>query len=344
MNNIIAKTISNPKYSWAYVNAPKDIEKFLLEFGEDINSQDLFKEEADGGIEKDCHVTIKYGLLTDDVKDIRDRLKNEKGGKFYLGESSIFETEKYDVVKIEVESDDFKRIHDRLNELPHEDKHPDYKAHATIAYVKKGMGKKYIGKFKINKSFKFKEVFFGNTKNKDFKIKLANEINWMKIACFNKELFKLSEIRGEWWIIDGFAIFADAEIGDMNHSGVVIEHILGQHDLDPDRVDVDKLTDEQLLENGLNQEEIDVVRDRVDPRDYGMKHLGWKRVAGNNIQTNTLTFDDLREIGNGIYDMDSEIKDDEEFYIEVLGNRKIYSNVPYSVISNCDLNQLGQYR
>lgn len=342
MNNIVAKKVKGHKYTWVYINLPKEIEEMMVAFGKEIDETDLFKEEADGGLETQFHITLKYGLETENPKDPKGRLKEEKGGEYYLGESSIFEAEKYDVVKIEVESEDLKRLHDRLNELPHDDKHPDYHAHATIAYVKSGTGKKYVGKFKINKSFKFKEVYFGNNK-RNYKIKLSNAINWFRLACFNKELFRLAAIRGEWWIMDGQAQFADAEVGDMNHSGYVIEHILSQHDFDSDTTDLTELTDEQLVEAGLIQEEIDVVRDRVDPREYGMKNLGWKRVAGNNIQTQTLTFDDLRAIGNGIYDIDDEVKDNEEFYIEVMGNNKLYSGVPYSVINNCDVNQLGQY-
>lgn len=160
-------------YSWVYINLSKEIEELMLDFKEKIEKEDIFEKEEDV-----CdHVTIKYGLKTDDPKDPKSRLEDEKGGEFYLGESSIFETEKYDVVKIEVESEDLKRIHDRLNELPHEDKYPDYKAHATIAYVKKGKGKKYVGKFKIDKAFKFKEVYFGDKQKKNHKIKLANLFN-----------------------------------------------------------------------------------------------------------------------------------------------------------------------
>ena len=31
--------------------------------------------------------------------------------------------------------------------------------------------------------------------------------------------------QGEWWIISGQANYADANIGDMNHSGYVIDAI-----------------------------------------------------------------------------------------------------------------------
>lgn len=172
-----SKKVKGKQYSWTYINLPKEIEKILVDFGKEIDPEDLFVKEADSGLEKEPHVTIKYAILTNEVKDIRERLEEEKGGKFYLGESSMFETPKYDVIKIEVESKDLKRIHNKLNELPHEDKYPDYNAHATIAYLKKGKGKKYVGKFKINNSFDFKEIFFGDQDKKDYKIKLASVFN-----------------------------------------------------------------------------------------------------------------------------------------------------------------------
>jgi len=170
----IAKKVKH-SYSWVFINLPKEMCKTMKEFADEIDPDDLFTEEADGGKETDFHVTVKYGLLTEDDQNPKDCIKGLKGGKVYLGSSSIFETDKYDVVKITVKSKDLERLHNELNKLPHEDKYMDYQAHATIAYVKKGCGKKYNRKFKINKSFSFKDVFFGNNE-KDYKIKLSAKI------------------------------------------------------------------------------------------------------------------------------------------------------------------------
>jgi 2'-5' RNA ligase len=144
----------------------------LPEIWKQFDEDDLFTKEADNGIEKDSHVTVKYGLLTNDVKDIKECLKDAVGGKVHLGTSSIFECEEYDVVKISVTSKALEKIHNQLNSLPHNDKYMDYKAHSTLAYVKSGCGKKYDGKFKINKDFDISEVYFGDLDKKDHKIKL----------------------------------------------------------------------------------------------------------------------------------------------------------------------------
>lgn len=167
----IAKEVSND-YSWVFIKLSSEIKSLLPDIWKQFDEDDLFKGEADDGIEKDPHVTVKYGLFTNDVKDIKECLKDGKGGKVRLGSSSIFECEDYDVVKITVTSDALNKLHERLNTLPHEDKFMDYKAHATLAYVKSGCGKKYDGMFKINKNFDIDCVYFGDLDKKDHKIKL----------------------------------------------------------------------------------------------------------------------------------------------------------------------------
>lgn len=172
----LAKEVQGHKYSWVYIDLPKNIASAMMELGKQIDKDDLFDGEADGGLETEPHVTVKYGLLTEDSKEVKECLNGARGGEVYLAASSIFEAEKYDVVKIAVESKALDELHEKLNRLPHEDKHMEYQPHATIAYVKSGRGKKYICKLKINKSFKIKECYFGNNK-KDYTLKLANVFN-----------------------------------------------------------------------------------------------------------------------------------------------------------------------
>jgi len=164
-------------YSWVYIDLPEDVVKKLVAFGKQIDPEDLFEEEGDNGLELDPHITVKYGLLTEDNKDVKKCLEGSKGGKVHMGKSSLFEGKSYDVVKISVESEALNVLHDKLNRLPHEDKHMDYCPHATIAYVKSGMGKKYDGKFDLNANFSFKEAYFDN-RSKDFTHKFSSN-------CFN---------------------------------------------------------------------------------------------------------------------------------------------------------------
>jgi len=225
----IAKEVSHD-YSWCYIELPKVIQKKILNFGEQIEKEDLFEEEAEGGLEMDSHITVKYAILTEKVKDVKNIVKKEKGGKVHISKSSIFETDNYDVVKMSVESEDLQRLHSKINNLPHEDKYPDYIPHVTIAYVKKGCGKKYDGNFILNKSFRFKEIFFGNKDGRNYRIileavKKATSEVFLRLSEFSKKLFRESSVRGEFWIMDSHVSFADGDIGDMNHNGYVIDHV-----------------------------------------------------------------------------------------------------------------------
>lgn len=39
----------------------------------------------------------------------------------------------------------------------------------------------------------------------------------------------MSNIRGEYWVIDGYVDFADGDVGDQNHEMIAVNHIVGQH-------------------------------------------------------------------------------------------------------------------
>jgi hypothetical protein len=41
-----------------------------------------------------------------------------------------------------------------------------------------------------------------------------------------RHLIESSIVSGEYWIIEGSAIFADGDVGDMNHEAHVISHFL----------------------------------------------------------------------------------------------------------------------
>jgi len=170
----IAKEVFTEK-GWAYINLPKEIKKEILALSSEIDEEDLYVEEADGGYEKEPHITVKYGFTTDDVKGAKEVLKGEKKGIAMILGADYFNGEEYDVVKLTVSSEDLERIHNCFCKLPHEDQFIHYNAHITIAYVKKGKGKKYKGKFNLDKPFEFKEVYYnGAGSEKDIKINLVS--------------------------------------------------------------------------------------------------------------------------------------------------------------------------
>lgn len=104
-------------------------------------------------IENDFHVTALYGLLDDDPLSVRNHLfqserltlRPDSFLRYLTVEGvSLFENEKYDVLKLDVSSwwlDDF---HTTLKELPNDYSFDDYRPHLTIAYIRSGEGQKYL--------------------------------------------------------------------------------------------------------------------------------------------------------------------------------------------------------
>ena len=197
---------------------------------------------------------------------------------------------------------------------------------------------------------------------------------------FSKKPIKYAQI-GEWWIDSyGQVMYADGDVGDMNHEAYVIDHVIGkyiydefdhgdwkdwegfkkelakeeleeQYDeeiaskllLDPKQVETAYL--KKLLEMGMTNEEYMIAEQMGDARKYGMEQLGWIRVAGNNIQTFNLTHDDLKRIADGLYDANDNIEaEDPQFNIEVMSTNAYYTEIPFSVINEGNPSSLRVYQ
>lgn len=113
-------------------------------FHERIQADDLTED----GLETEPHVTILYGLHSDDIND-EDVIRSCTTGvsSILLHNVSCFENEDYDVLKFDVRSSFLHDMNKELVKLPHTNDYPDYNPHCTIAYLKSGKGKKYIEEF-----------------------------------------------------------------------------------------------------------------------------------------------------------------------------------------------------
>jgi len=156
LNDLIKNTVSNiinenHKYSSGCLMTYIDINNWndLLN---NINKNDLYTEEDEEyGLEFNPHITILYGFELDKVNtsDIDNILKNIKQISVKTNGISLFENDKYDVLKIDIVSDDLNKLNRIcLNHL-NTNKYPTYEPHMNIAYLKKGMGKKYMKKIKL---------------------------------------------------------------------------------------------------------------------------------------------------------------------------------------------------
>ena len=133
----------------------------------------MLKTSEKYGAETESHLSILYGLYPNTTaQQCREKLSPWFGNlvEVELDENgtSIFENEDrpYDVVKIDVKmSKELKAMNSALMELPFENDFPDFKAHITLAYVKKGLGKNYVG-LKVPKTATISKIVLSNPDGK----------------------------------------------------------------------------------------------------------------------------------------------------------------------------------
>ncbi len=214
---------------------------------------------------------------------------------------------------------------------------------------------------------------------------IITSTNINKLDIFNESqlnyLLKFAQV-GEWWIIDGEAHYADSTIGDMGHEAYVLSYVrniicetmnfgvyekymdwdetkkdivrnlINRRDIESieeDKIeeihDDHELFDKIALGYEISPKDIDIADNSGDVRVYAMENLGWKRVEGKFVQTQTLTRKDLKDIVDGLYDA-YEIEDDSKmlFSIEVMANKKMYWDIPYYILSLEEPKEILQYR
>lgn len=125
---------------------------------------EVYDLELGHGIENEPHITIKYGLHDQKFAPILSKVKF-KPIEFKLTQISLFENEKFDVLKFDVQS---KQLHE-LNRIISDnfectDTYPNYHPHSTIAYILPGKGNFYkkIKTSIIGKPFSSNRIMFSN--------------------------------------------------------------------------------------------------------------------------------------------------------------------------------------
>lgn len=145
-------TEKTKKYDYGCVMVDLNVNKDTWkDFQDMVEDDDIYHEEgSDGyGREMDPHVTILYGIHADvSDEDIKGLISKSKKPEIELKDVSSFENEGFDVLKFDIHSDDLVKLNKKFKELPHTSTYPDYHPHATICYLKPGLAKKYIKKFK----------------------------------------------------------------------------------------------------------------------------------------------------------------------------------------------------
>ncbi len=114
----------------------------LLILAGQVRDEDL----AEDGREESPHVTVRYGLLNQSPNEIKKLVRNFGPLSVRIGKLSVFpatDDHPFDVVKAEITGESLVKLHHLLGRLPHKDSYPEFKPHATIAYVKPGLGANY---------------------------------------------------------------------------------------------------------------------------------------------------------------------------------------------------------
>jgi 2'-5' RNA ligase len=146
----ILKEQTQPKYEYGCAMLYFDFPT-INQIHEIINQEDVFEDPTNPtfGLEKEPHTTLLYGLhdgvTEQDVKNVLDKFTF---GACKISNASLFENEKFDVLKFDVDGKGLYEVNAELVKYPNTQTYPDYHPHLTIAYLKPGTGKQYADMLK----------------------------------------------------------------------------------------------------------------------------------------------------------------------------------------------------
>jgi 2'-5' RNA ligase len=164
-------------FSSTQVDLPEKSASKIKDMASRIPDSEIYTDPKDPsfGREESPHVTVKYGLHTSDSKEVESIVKGNGPITAKLGKVSIFENDDFDVVKAEVESPQLHALNKKIAEGTQvTDTYQDYKPHVTIAYVKKGEGKKYVGDKSLEGTeITFDSITFSSKDGKKYQIDLS---------------------------------------------------------------------------------------------------------------------------------------------------------------------------
>lgn len=110
-----------------------------------VSDEKIYNDETnDFGKENEPHCTVLYGFnqgkeIVEQVKDICERIKTPVSVK--VKSISCFESGEFDVLKFDLESESLVKLNSIFATFDVTNDFPDYHAHMTIAYLKKGVVK-----------------------------------------------------------------------------------------------------------------------------------------------------------------------------------------------------------
>lgn len=161
------------KFASTQLDVPEPLASQVLDYAKKIIPK---SELAEDGFEEDQHITAFFGLETNDPAEVKKVIGDFPSFKVRLGKIEIFDTNPdFDVVKIAVSSEKLNELNKLIGQLPNGNEHPVFKAHETLAYVKKGEGAKYVGDDRFEGvEIPFTELVFSSKDRRKIKIPLTD--------------------------------------------------------------------------------------------------------------------------------------------------------------------------
>lgn len=197
VTKVVKKASDAPRdFGCLMLYTPEEVNRRIRLLQNSIDKADLYTEDGENkyGLEDEHHVTALYGLWTKDPKVVEGVVGRLGKGKITgrIFKTSIFENDKYDVLKYDVSSDDLHELNKLLRkDLKYTPDFPKYHPHLTIGYLKKGKGKKYSGRDMpdtTNEGFEFESsdlVYSCDGKEKTH-IVLSSKKGLAKLSMFDR--------------------------------------------------------------------------------------------------------------------------------------------------------------
>jgi len=142
----------------------QDLYSDIAKIHEQIASEDVYDDEPGHGCEHEIHITVKYGIHLTKPSEALSEVSLFPI-RYKIKGISLFENENFDVLKFDIQSTDLRKLNKQVCEkLECTDKFPVYSPHMTCAYIKPGIGKKYINlkSHIIGSSFVSNRFIFSN--------------------------------------------------------------------------------------------------------------------------------------------------------------------------------------
>jgi len=153
-----------PKFASVLAIFDKDDTKYVMDWSrKNISFDDLYTD-TEKGLEDEPHVTVLYGLHSDDIEEVKPYLNGNGSFSITLGKVSKFtDKAECDVLKIEIDGNEIRELNNKLKQLDHTSNY-DYNPHCTLAYVQKGCCDDLVGcDYFEGKKIVFKNVTFSTS-------------------------------------------------------------------------------------------------------------------------------------------------------------------------------------